>query len=112
MRLRRREIWEGIVVLQTVKTRDIRETVILNPLLCFMSFVCFGVSAFADDHVTHWQRYPFLGIPLVEKAPAIDGTVDTREWFAAARVGYLLDARTGLAANEPSSFYLCYSATH
>ncbi len=66
----------------------------------------------ADNHIAHWQRYPLLAVPLVETAPVVDGTVDTREWFAASRIGYLLDEKTGEAGIEPSAIAVGSTPTH
>jgi hypothetical protein len=65
-----------------------------------------------EDHVGAWERYPVAGIPLVETAPVIDGVVDTREWFAAARLGRFVDYHSGVATRDRTDMYLCYTATH
>ncbi len=66
----------------------------------------------AEDHMTAWQRYPLVGLPLVEKAPVIDGVVDTREWFASARLSRFVEYTTGLATRDRTEMYLCYTPTH
>ena len=39
-----------------------------------------------QDHISAWQRYPLVGIPLMTTAPVIDGTFDEREWFGSAKI--------------------------
>ena len=65
-----------------------------------------------EDHVGAWQRYPIAGIPLVDKAPVIDGVVDAREWFAAARLGRFVEYNSGIATRDRTEMYLCYTPTH
>ncbi|MBI3922822.1 MAG: hypothetical protein HY318_15485 [Armatimonadetes bacterium] len=66
----------------------------------------------AEEHVGVWQRYPMIGIPLVQTPPKVDGAVDTREWFAAARIRGLLDYYKGLVTRDSTDVYLCYTNTH
>ena len=66
----------------------------------------------SEEHVGVWERYPLAGIPLVAKAPTVDGVVDTREWFAAARLGRMVDYVKGLATSDRTDIYLCYTPTH
>jgi hypothetical protein len=65
-----------------------------------------------EEHVGVWQRYPFLGVPLVKEGPKVDGTVDTREWGASARVGFMLDYNKGMAVRDKTEIYVCYTPTH
>jgi hypothetical protein len=63
----------------------------------------------AEEHVDVWQRYPLAGIPLLTEAPVIDGRVDRREWFGAARIGYMLEMASGEGVEEPSVILLGYT---
>jgi len=49
------------------------------------------------------ERHPFLTIPRLPAAPQVDGRVETREWFSAAEIGYLLDETTGNAIDLRST---------
>lgn len=66
----------------------------------------------SKGHVQAWQRYPFVGIPLVAKGPAIDGVVDKREWMAAAAIPYVLEFSSGMKVRNPVRFLICYTDTH
>ncbi|MBI4025434.1 MAG: hypothetical protein HY360_10675, partial [Verrucomicrobia bacterium] len=65
-----------------------------------------------EDHVGVWQRYAFVGIPLVKDAPKTDGVVDTREWFASALLSGMMDYNKGMAVRDKTAVYLCYTSTH
>ena len=63
-------------------------------------------------HVQAWQRYPFLGIPLVSEGPVIDGQVNVREWTCAASVGYVLHMAKGMMVRDRATWRLCYTDSH
>ncbi|MBI4024552.1 MAG: hypothetical protein HY360_06195 [Verrucomicrobia bacterium] len=68
-----------------------------------------------EEHVGVWQRYGFAGLPLVppgRDAPKIDGTVDAREWTAAAQLGGMVDYNKGLAVRDKTTVFLCYTPAH
>src|ERR1043166_4326091 len=65
-----------------------------------------------EEHVGIWQRYPFLGVPLVKEGPKVDGIVDTREWASSARVSYMVDYNKGMAVRDKTEIYVCYTPTH
>ncbi|MCF7838786.1 MAG: hypothetical protein K9N49_09165 [Candidatus Marinimicrobia bacterium] len=66
----------------------------------------------AAKHVQVWQRYPLIGIPLVDQAPVIDGQVNVREWAAAAQLGHLLHMAESKMVEDLTRFYLAYTETH
>ncbi|MCF7838838.1 MAG: hypothetical protein K9N49_09435 [Candidatus Marinimicrobia bacterium] len=64
------------------------------------------------DHIGHWPRYSLTGIPLVDERPVIDGVVDRREWFVAAKVSHIYLQGTGLAVDDHTAFLINYTPTH
>src|SRR5690242_7226089 len=64
------------------------------------------------DHISVWQRYPIVGVPMIATPPKIDGNVEVREWFGAARLSRLLDYTKGRGVSDRSDIYLAYTPTH
>jgi len=55
------------------------------------------------------DRYPVLCLPLLAKAPQVDGTVDPAEWAGALRLPPLIDDITGFASADATEVYLAYT---
>lgn len=63
-------------------------------------------------HVGIFERYPILGVPKIEKAPTIDGTVGQREWFASAQAAHLVEFNSGVQVQDAARLYLAYTDSH
>jgi hypothetical protein len=63
--------------------------------------------AFAGE-VNQWKRYPVISVPKIKIPPFIDGIVDKREWFSAAKISYLLDYYTGVKTEDKTFIYIAY----
>jgi hypothetical protein len=63
------------------------------------------------DHVAAWQRYPVLPVPLMPKAPVVDGTIGSEEWRLASSLGYVLEFNTSLKVQDKARFLVGCTAT-
>ncbi|MCM8768769.1 MAG: DUF6067 family protein [Candidatus Omnitrophica bacterium] len=74
-----------------------------------INFLLFLYASFAySGELSQWKKFPVVSVPLIESAPVIDGIVEKREWFAAAKISSLVDYYTGLKTEDNTFVYLAY----
>lgn len=61
-----------------------------------------------SGEVKEWKKFPVISVPMVSIPPVIDGVVDKKEWFSAAKISSLLDYYTGLKTEDRTFIYLAY----
>ena len=54
-------------------------------------------------------RWPVVAAPLLSTPPHIDGKVELREWYPAARIGPMVTLDRGLATQEETAFFIAYT---
>ncbi|MCM8803698.1 MAG: DUF6067 family protein [Candidatus Omnitrophica bacterium] len=73
----------------------------------FFLIFCFSFSVWSGE-VKQWKKFPVIAVPMVNIPPMIDGVVDKKEWFSAAKISCLLDYYTGLKTEDRTFIYLAY----
>lgn len=72
-------------------------------------FFIFLLTGFLwSGEINQWKKYPVVSVPFINNSPVIDGIVDKREWFSAAKISSLLDYYTGLKTDDKTFIYLAY----
>ena len=76
--------------------------------LVTLTLFCLCASAVAEEEII-LQRFTTHTIPLVEKAPVIDGTVDAKEWGGALELPPLIHHINGTVDSPRTVGYICYT---